>query len=30
VVDMMLAQDDPYTSLLSGKVPPRQPLRIVS
>ncbi|SEQ58682.1 capsular polysaccharide export protein [Loktanella sp. DSM 29012] len=30
VVDMMLAEDDPYDTLASGKNPPRQPLRIVS
>ena len=30
VVDMMLSDEDPYDSLKSGKVPPRQPLRIVN
>lgn len=30
VVDMMLADDDPYDTLASGKTPPRQPLRIVN
>jgi capsular polysaccharide export protein len=30
VVDMMLASEDPYDSLKSGKTPPRQPLRIVN
>jgi capsular polysaccharide export protein len=30
VVDMMLAEEDPYDALKSGKAPPRQPLRIVS
>lgn len=29
VVDMMLADEDPYDALRSGKVAPRQPLRIV-
>ena len=28
VVDMMLAAEDPYDALKSGKVPPRQPLRV--
>lgn len=30
VVDMMLASEDPYDSLKSGKTPPRQPLRIAN
>ncbi|MFT5630171.1 MAG: capsular polysaccharide export protein [Gammaproteobacteria bacterium] len=30
VVDMMLADEDPYDALKSGKVPPRQPLRVVN
>ena len=30
VVDMMLSEEDPYDALRSGKVPPRQPLRIVT
>lgn len=30
VVDMMLAEADPYDSLAQGKTPPRQPLRIVT
>ena len=30
VVDMMLAAEDPYDALRSGKTPPRQPLRIVN
>ena len=30
VVDMMLADRDPYDNLLAGKTPPRQPLRIVN
>lgn len=30
VVDMMLADEDPYDALKAGKNPPRQPLRIVS
>ncbi len=30
VVDMMLADEDPYDALKSGKAPPRQPLRIVN
>lgn len=29
VVDMMLSDEDPYDALKSGRVPPRQPLRIV-
>ena len=29
VVDMMLAEQDPYDALAAGKTPPRQPLRIV-
>jgi len=29
VVDMMLAKDDPYDGLAKGRIPPRQPLRIV-
>ena len=29
VVDMMLAPEDPYDSLRAGRVPPRQPLRVV-
>lgn len=29
VVDMMLANQDPYDALASGSVPPRQPLRVV-
>lgn len=29
VVDMMLSDQDPYDALKSGRVPPRQPLRIV-
>lgn len=29
VVDMMLSDEDPYDALKSGKVPPRQPLRVV-
>lgn len=29
VVDMMLAEEDPYDALKSGKAAPRQPLRIV-
>lgn len=29
VVDMMLSPDDPYDALKSGRLPPRQPLRIV-
>jgi len=29
VVDMMLADQDPYENLASGGVPPRQPLRVV-
>ena len=30
VVDMMLGDEDPYDALKSGKVPQRQPLRIVT
>lgn len=30
VVDMMLAEEDPYDALKAGKVPPRQPLRVVN
>ena len=30
VVDMMLSDEDPYDALKSGRVPPRQPLRIVT
>lgn len=30
VVDMMLATEDPYDALEMGKVPPRQPLRVIS
>lgn len=30
VVDMMLAQEDPYDALKAGKNPPRQPLRVVN
>lgn len=30
VVDMMLAGEDPYDALKAGKIPPRQPLRIVT
>ena len=30
VVDMMLAPEDPYDALKSGKIPPRQPLRVVT
>ena len=30
VVDMMLGEEDPYDALKSGKVPQRQPLRIVT
>ena len=29
VVDMILSDEDPYDALAAGKVPPRQPLRIV-
>lgn len=29
VVDMILSPEDPYDALAAGKVPPRQPLRIV-
>ncbi|MBI1416114.1 MAG: capsule biosynthesis protein CapA [Limimaricola sp.] len=29
VVDMMLAEEDPYAALIAGHAPPRQPLRIV-
>lgn len=29
VVDMMLADEDPYDALKAGKTPPRQPLRVV-
>lgn len=29
VVDMMLADEDPYDALAAGKVPPRQPLKVV-
>jgi len=30
VVDMMLADEDPYDALAAGKVPPRQPLKVVN
>lgn len=30
VVDLMLADDDPYDALKSGTAPPRQPLRVVT
>ncbi|MEJ6397790.1 capsule biosynthesis protein [Yoonia sp. 208BN28-4] len=30
VVDMMLADEDPYDALAAGRTPPRQPLRIVT
>ncbi|MEN8894697.1 MAG: capsule biosynthesis protein CapA, partial [Yoonia sp.] len=30
VVDMMLSEEDPYDALKSGKIPPRQPLRIAN
>jgi len=30
VVDMMLAEDDPYAALERGTAPPRQPLRVVT
>ena len=30
IVDMLLADEDPYDALKSGKVPPRQPLRVVN
>ena len=30
VVDMMLADEDPYDALKAGKNPPRQPLRVVN
>lgn len=30
VVDMMLATEDPYDALAEGKMPPRQPLRVVN
>jgi len=30
VVDMMLSDEDPYDALASGKVPPRQPLKVVN
>ena len=29
IVDMILSTEDPYDALMAGKVPPRQPLRIV-
>ena len=29
VVDMMLAAEDPYDALEAGRIPPRQPLRVV-
>jgi len=29
VVDMMLADEDPYAALAAGKNPPRQPLRVI-
>ena len=29
VVDMMLANEDPYAALAAGKNPPRQPLRVI-
>lgn len=30
VVDMMLAPEDPYDALAAGKMPPRQPLKVVN
>jgi len=30
IIDMILSDEDPYDALAAGKVPPRQPLRIVT
>ncbi len=30
IVDMILSEEDPYDALAAGKVPPRQPLKIVN